>query len=128
MYETLKLIHVSAIILSICGFLIRGYWSFRESPLLDTRLVRILPHAVDTVLLISGAALVYVLKLQFLYQGWLLAKFGLLIAYIMLGAVALRPGRPFDTRQTAFAAAIIIFLIILGAAVTKSPASWLSLF
>lgn len=127
MYEALKLIHVGAIVLSISGFLLRGYWSFRESPMMSARLVRILPHVVDTVLLISGAALVYVLKLQFLYQGWLLAKFGLLIAYIALGAVALRPGRSFDTRQTAFAAAIIVFLLILGAAITKSPASWLSL-
>ena len=126
MYEALKLIHVIAIVLSIGGFLLRGYWSFRDSSMMSARLVRILPHVVDTVLLISGAALVYVLKLQFLYQGWLLAKFGLLIAYIALGAVALRPGRSFDTRQTAFAAAIIVFLIILGAAITKSPASWLS--
>ena len=126
MYEALKLTHWIAITLSISGFLLRGYWSFRESAMMDRKLVRILPHVIDTVLLISGAALVYVLQLQFLYQGWLLTKFGLLIIYIVLASVALRPGRPFETRQSAFGAAVIVFLLILGAAITKSPASWLS--
>jgi uncharacterized membrane protein SirB2 len=127
MYETLKIVHMSSVALSISGFLLRGFWSFRESPMMQAKIVRILPHVIDTVLLISGAWLVYVLRLQFLYQDWLLAKFGLLILYIALGSVALRPGRSFDTRQTAFAVAIIVFLFILGAAITKSPASWLSL-
>lgn len=127
MYQVLKYVHVGTIILSISGFVLRGYWAFRGSPRLENRLVRILPHVIDTVLLVSGAMLVYVLRLNFMYQGWLLTKFALLIGYIILGSIALRPGRSFELRQSAFAAAVFVFLFILGTAITKSPASWLSL-
>ena len=46
MYSVLKLVHVSAAIISISGFLLRGLWMLRGSTLLKHRLVRVLPHII----------------------------------------------------------------------------------
>ncbi|HNK31486.1 MAG TPA: SirB2 family protein, partial [Plasticicumulans sp.] len=59
-------------------------------------------------------------------NGWLSAKVLALVVYIGLGAVALRHGRTYRQRATAFAAALLTAGYIVGAALQHSPASWLA--
>lgn len=127
MYLTLKYIHIGAAVLSISGFVLRGAWMLSASPLLDRRIVRILPHVVDTLFLLSGIALVLVLRLSVPDQPWLIAKLVALVFYIVLGMVALRRGRTPAVRLAAFLLALAVFAYIAGVALSKSTASWLAL-
>lgn len=124
MYMTLKMIHVAAATLTISGFMLRGHWMLKQSPLLDRPAVRIVPHVVDTVFLLSGIGLIVVLRLPVLNQPWLLTKFAALVIYILLGMVALRRGRTMRNRATAFWLAVVTFAYIVGVAMNKSTASW----
>ena len=126
MYQVLKFVHISLAILSIAGFALRGVWMFRESSKLDRKIVRVVPHVVDTAFLISGIWLVVELQLNVMQQGWLIAKFVGLILYIVFGAIALRRGRTIRIRTAAFVAALTAYLYIVGVALHKSPASWLT--
>lgn len=127
MYTGLKLIHVSAAILTISGFVLRGYWMISGSGLLQTRVVRIAPHIIDTVFLLSGIGLIVTLNLPVMSQGWLLMKFAALIAYIVLGMIALRHGKTRRMRVTAFVLSLAVFAYIVGVALSRSTASWAAL-
>ena len=126
MYETVKLIHVSTVVLTILGFTLRGYWMLTSSPRLQHKLVRIAPHIVDTVLLVSGIALIVILQLPVLGQNWLLMKFVALVAYIVLGAIALGRGKTMRSRNFAFASSLAVFAYIVGVALSKSATSWIA--
>lgn len=125
-YTALKTVHLSLAGLTIAGFVLRGIWMMRGSALLDARPVRILPHVVDAVFLLSGIGLVVTLRLEVLASNWLLAKLVALVAYVVFGAIALRRGRTRAIRIGAFVLALISFAYIVGAALNKSPASWLA--
>ena len=126
MYWPLKYTHLVLALLSLCGFLLRGFWMMRGSTLLDHGAVRTLPHVIDTLFLISGIALVLVLSLPVMQSPWLLAKFAGLVVYVVLGSIALRRGPTLAVRQVSFVGAVSAFAYIVGAAVSKSPASWLT--
>lgn len=125
MYLLLKNVHVGLAMLSIGGFLLRAYWMTRNSRMLDRRIVRILPHAIDTAFLLSGIALVLLLQLRVTQSPWLLAKLLALVAYIVFGTIALKRGRTLRIRLAALLLAVLTFAYIVGAAVNKSPGSWL---
>lgn len=127
MYATLKLIHVGTAILTISGFMLRGYWMISGSPMLKLKFVKVLPHIVDTVFLLSGIGLIVVLKLPVLSQNWLLMKFAALVAYIVLGAIALGRGKTKRARVVAFVFSLAVFAYIAGVALSKSTASWIDL-
>lgn len=125
MYLLLKTIHISFAFLSITGFVLRGVWMMQDSELLKNKAVKILPHIVDTVFLISGVSLVFTIDLSLLGQSWLLSKIFLLFMYIFLGAIALR-GSNKAVKVSAFLAAVMTFIYIVGIAITKNPAGWFS--
>ena len=125
-YLTLKFVHMIAAIATISGFLLRGYWMLVESPWLQHRLVRTLPHVVDTIFLVSGVAMLWMLSMNPFLQGWLVAKFAGLLAYIVLGTIALKRGATRQVRTIAFIAAVSVFAYIAGVALSKSPASWIA--
>ena len=63
MYLALKTIHTICAVLTLCGFLLRGYWQLQKSPLLRHPVTRIAPHVVDTLFLASGIALIVEINL-----------------------------------------------------------------
>lgn len=127
MITILKLIHVGSAILTICGFVLRGYWMLSGSPNLRARFVRVAPHVIDTVFLLSGIGLIVALNLPVLSQDWLLMKFVALVIYIVLGAIALGRGKTLRVRSTAFVLALMTFAYIVGVALSKSTLSWFAL-
>ena len=98
----------------------------RASPLLRHRVTRLAPHVIDTLFLASGIALIIAIDLPILQSGWLLAKLVGLVVYIALGMIALRFGSTVEIRAFAFAGAVATFAYIVGVALSKSSASWLS--
>ncbi len=127
LYGLIKSLHMIMAITTICGFILRGYWMMTESDRLQLKIIRIAPHVIDTIFLLSGIALVFMLHLNAFTQPWLLAKFAGLIVYIVLGTFALKRGATQQIRMLAFVAALAVFAYIVGVAVAKSPLSWLDM-
>lgn len=125
-YLALRNLHIITAIMTVSGFMLRGYWSLSGSARLGLPLVRILPHIIDTVFLASGVAMLWTLRINPLTHGWLLAKFGGLLAYILLGTIALKRGRTRQVRAVALVGALAVFAYIVGVALTKSPLGWLT--
>ncbi len=126
-YTTLKLLHQGAVAVSIAGFLARGTGALAGATWTRSRVARTLPHVVDTALLASAIALAWMLQMNPLVTPWLAAKIVGLLAYIGLGMVALKPGRPLALRATAWVAALLCFAQIVATAITKSPLGLLAL-
>jgi uncharacterized membrane protein SirB2 len=120
--ESIKFVHVVCAVLSGSGFFVRGILMLRESSYLQTRALKITPHVVDTLLLLSAIILASQWGWAALQMPWLLAKIIALLLYIVLGVVALRAGRSKPVRVAAWLAAMLVFAYIVAVAVSKSPA------
>ncbi|HSH49659.1 MAG TPA: SirB2 family protein [Halomonas sp.] len=125
-YFLIKHLHMTAAGLTITFFMLRAWWSFRESPWLQRRWVRVAPHVIDTALLGFGVWLMILLQAWPWRAPWLTAKLLGLLLYILVGTVAIKRGRTPRIRGLAAIAAIAIFAYIVGAAIRHSPMSWLS--
>ncbi|HKY02561.1 MAG TPA: SirB2 family protein [Burkholderiales bacterium] len=126
MYIVLKQIHLAAAIGSLSLFVLRGLLMLADSPALRGKTLRILPHVVDTLLLLAGVGLAYLLRQVPGVSLWFTAKLVALLLYIVLGSVALKRGRSKGTRAFAFVAALAVFAYIVGVAIHKNPWSWFS--
>ena len=126
LYLILKYVHVLAAVTTISGFVLRGYWMLVDSKKLQHPVTKIAPHIIDTVFLLAGIGLIWLLHPEPLKQPWLIAKFAGLIVYVLLGTVAIRRGPTKEIRMIAFAGAVAVFAYIVGVALTRSPLSWLS--
>lgn len=120
-YLALKHLHVTCVVLSGFGFCLRGLWMLSASPRLGHRLTRILPHIVDTLLLGSALTLAWLSGQYPFVTGWMTAKLGGLLAYIVLGSVALKRGRTPAIRASAFGLALLAYAYIVGVALTRNP-------
>src|SRR5690625_605287 len=103
-YYAIKHLHVTSAVLSILFFMIRAWWSVTENALLQTRLVRVLPHVIDTILLVCGVALAIWIGP---WQGWIGAKIIALLLYIGVGTVAIKRGRSRHTRALAAVVSVL---------------------
>ena len=121
MFSPLKTIHIATVILSITGFAIRGVWMLRDSPWLQNKWVKVVPHINDTLLLVAGIVLAVRIQQYPFVHGWLTAKMLALIAYIVVGAVGLKYGKTRNIRIAAWLSALVIFLYIVLVALTRQP-------
>lgn len=120
-YLAIKHMHMSLAVLSGLLFLARGIMMLADSGLLQKRLLRIAPHVIDTLLLTSALALVFISGQYPFVQGWLTAKVLALVGYIVAGSIALKQGRTKGVRAAAFVTALLLFAYILKVAVTRQP-------
>jgi len=123
-YLAVRGLHIGCALLSVAGFAARGALMLADSPVLRTRFVRIAPHLVDTLLLASAVWLAWYLGAAPFVNGWITAKVMALLAYIVLGALALKRGRTRRVRAAAFAGALAVAAYIFAVAVTRSPVPW----
>lgn len=126
MYLILKNVHTVFAVLTISGFLLRGYWVLTGSALHRNRATKTVPHVIDALFLATGIWLIVMLNMEWMKQPWLLAKFAGLFVYIGLGMVAFRFGRTVEIKAIAFVGAVAAFAYIVGAALSKSPWSWVA--
>jgi uncharacterized membrane protein SirB2 len=120
-YLAIKYVHVAAVAASFALFFLRGAWMMLDSPRLGARWVRIVPHLNDTVLLAAGVWLAFLLREAPGTSPWLTAKLAALVVYIVLGMLALRPGRSKRVRAAAWLAALAVFGYMVAVATTQSP-------
>jgi len=120
-YPLLKSIHIGTVMLSIGGFSVRGMLMLANSPLIWNRAVRTFPHIIDTLLLVSGLWMAFLINQYPGTSAWLTAKLVALVLYIGLGFIALRLGKTRGIRVAAFLGALLCFVYMALVAVHKSP-------
>jgi len=116
-----KSIHLVTVVLTISGFMLRGFWMLRNSPLLHVRAVKIVPHVNDTLLLLAAIWTAAITGQYPFVDAWLTAKILGAIAYILLGAVALSYGPTRRIRIGTFLGAVLCFVYVVRVAITKNP-------
>ena len=119
--STQSIIHLHGlfVILSLVLFSLRGYWMLRECPALQARWVKIAPHIIDTLLLLTA---LWATWLMFWSHGthpaFITVKIIGLIVYIGLGLVALKLGKNKAIRLVAFIAALSVYAYLIAVGVT----------
>ena len=123
-YASVKLIHQVAVTLSLAGFFARGAGALAGASWVTRRAAKTLPHLVDTVLFGAGLTLAWMLRAS-PDKAWLGAKLCGVLAYILLGMVAMRPGLPRNVRIAAWLAALATAGWIVSVAISKNPLGFL---
>lgn len=125
-YSGLRAVHMTCAALTITLFVLRGVMMMRDSPYLSHPVVRWTPVAVDTVLLTSALMLTTIIHQYPFTTAWLTVKVALLGVYVVLGSLALRPGRARTVRVTAFLAALATVGFLVSVARTHQPLGFLA--
>lgn len=123
-YVALKHSHAALAYLTVVLFVVR-FALFYVSPVQRrNKILKVLPHLIDTLLLVFAIWLCIVLQQYPIVNGWLTAKVIGLLAYVGFGVVAIR-----RASKTAFVCALLSYFYILGVAhsMPHTPWSWLSL-
>ena len=120
-YLALKYLHVTCVVLSGLGFSLRGWWMLVDSPRLKTRLARVVPHVIDSVLLGSALVMAWQSSQYPFAHSWLTAKFFGLLAYILCGTMALKRARTKGRRVVFLVLALLAYAYIVGVALTRNP-------
>ncbi|MBL1376164.1 SirB2 family protein [Zobellella iuensis] len=127
-YLAVKHAHMMFALISITLFMLRAWLAVPSPARINNKLLKVLPHVNDTLLLLLGIWLaVQIRQVPFDNSPWLTAKVIGLVLYIIVGTIAIKRGKTQGQRLGAALAAIAIFAYIYGAAVSKSPLSWLAL-
>ena len=123
MYFAMKHLHLVAIALSVLLFVVRYILMMANSPLNDKKFLKITPHIVDTVLLLSGVALIFITGfMPFTEAGsWLTQKLSCVLAYIALGFFTLKMGSNKVFKTFAFFGALGWLMAAAKIAMTKTP-------
>jgi len=127
-YLAIKSLHVACVVLSGSGFVLRGILMVNDVPFPTQRWLRMLPHLNDTLLLAAALALSVMSGRYPFVDAWLTAKVFGLIAYIILGSLALQPGRRRGLRLASWLAALAVFGYIVSVALLHDPRGVLALF
>lgn len=120
-HSLLRNLHITCAIASISLFVLRHILSLYKVDWRRFRALRIMPHAIDSLLLISAVLLSIIVGQYPFVDAWLTVKVIALVAYIVLGMQALKRDRPQGARRIAFIAAVTVFLFIISVARTHSP-------
>ena len=125
LFQFVLYLHIASAIFSVSFFALRYWWMHHRSALFDARWVRVLPHCVDSTLLLSGVALMVMTRYYPFTEegGWLTEKLFGVIIYIALGFIALGRRRPRSqqSRFIAFLLALVVLFIIIQLAITRIP-------
>lgn len=120
-YQSVRLLHISCVLISGCLFALRGVATLRGAHWAMARGVRYTSYGIDTVLLLAGVSLA-VRSHQYPFAApWLTAKLVLLGVYILLGSLALKRARTVPLRIVCLVAAIAVLLLIVSIAITRNP-------
>jgi uncharacterized membrane protein SirB2 len=121
LFPYLKLLHVATVIITGSLFMLRFFWMLQNQLEYKGAWVHSLPHYNDTALFISGLVMASIIGELPMQAPWLTTKLFVLLAYILLGTLALRRGRKRWLRSSAGVAAIGCYLYIITIALTRDP-------
>jgi len=116
----LKYIHILSIAASFALLFIRGVWLLQSYPPAQERWVKILPHIVDAVLLLSALGMLYVHAAS--GKGdWMSAKLVLIVIYVTALVFLAKIARNLVQKLAAWLVASLVFLFITSISVLHDP-------
>ena len=108
-YSQIKSVHVAMIMASGLYFALRGASALAGLRWPLTGPARPLSYTIETTLLTAALMLLTILPWAVFSNGWLVMKLCLLVVYVVLAYVALRPGRSRQQRVVLFVLALLIY-------------------
>lgn len=122
MYMALKHSHVGFVYLSLILFVLRFALAYLKPALNSNKILKIAPHVISALLLITAVLLCVQLEQYPFTDAWVTAKLLGLVAYVVFGILAIK-----KMNVPMFVLALLTFCYIFGVAKTHSALSWLSL-
>lgn len=116
--------HLTLILISVCFLVVRVIGASLHAQWLEKKWVKIAPHIIDTMLLVTAVALMVTLSQYPGINAWLTAKVLALIAYIVLGAMALKGNKSAINRFILLALSLACIGYMACVALTKNPMPW----
>lgn len=120
-YPQIKNVHVLTVLLSGGLFALRGLGALLGARWPNAAPVRWLSYTIDTTLLTAALMLLTILPGAMFANGWLAVKLTLLVAYVVLGAMALRRARTRAARAGFYVAALVTYAYMIGVARAHHP-------
>jgi uncharacterized membrane protein SirB2 len=121
MYIAVKHAHQTLAIISILGFILRFYWHLVDHRALKSKITKILPHIIDTLLLVAAIILMITINQYPIVDSWLSGKLAGLICYILFGILCFKKAQTTIQKLGFGFAAIASFIYMLVVAITKNP-------
>lgn len=115
-YPMVKHAHVGLALATGGLFALRGIAVLSGSGLGMAAPVRYASYAIDTLLLAAAVALLFLLGLNPVTTPWLAVKLAFLVAYIVLGSLALKRASTGARKALAFAGAALCYLAMYAVA------------
>ena len=121
MYSAVKHIHLTVIAISVILFLLRFIWTLMQSEMLQKKWVKVVPHIVDTLLLLSAGTLCVLLSQYPFVDGWVTEKLLGLLMYMFMVALALKIAKTGFMRGVGLVGAVSWLAFTAIVAVSKQP-------
>ncbi|MEX0421967.1 SirB2 family protein [Spiribacter pallidus] len=121
LYIGLNHLHTTVVTLSLLLFVLRFGLVTAGSDLASRKWLRITPHAINTLLLVTAFGVAWAgWNYPAVLHGWINAKVLGLIAYIALGVLAFKTERSLGARVGYFIGALVIYGYLVAVALAKS--------
>lgn len=121
LYPTVRSLHITLVTLSVSLFALRGLGVLAGQAWPMAGWARGLAPVIDSLLLLAGGTLWWLLQLNPTQNHWLLAKLMLLIVYIVLGTLALKRAPTRASKALCFIAALAVVGFMASIAMAHHP-------
>ncbi|KAA0876420.1 SirB2 family protein [Nitrincola tapanii] len=121
MYMAFKHLHLTFVVLTLGFFLLRALLLLAYPKALKKRLLKILPHVIDTLLILSALGLLGVMQMNPFQVPWVLAKILGLLAYVGFALYAFKWAANTQGRLLGLVLAGASLAYILLVAVQRTP-------
>ncbi len=112
----LKHPHMLTAALLALVYLWRGFYLLTGQAERPAKFLRIAPHILATIMLVTGFAMIYQVGAM---PGWALLKLALLVAFIVCGTVAFQRSRGSSIAKPVFAVGLGLLFMMCWLAVAK---------
>jgi uncharacterized membrane protein SirB2 len=120
-YPWLRPLHITLVTLSVSLFALRGLGVLSGQAWPMAGWARGLAPVIDSLLLLAGGTLWWLLQLNPTQNHWLLAKLVLLIVYIVLGTLALKRAPTRGAKALCYVAALAVVGFMASIAMARHP-------
>ena len=121
MYLIFKHSHLSLMLISVSLLIIRTIAVTVDAQWLQKKWAKILPHAIDTLLILSAIGLMLLIGQYPITDHWLSAKIIGLFGYIMFGTLAIKGQKSAASRIGMLLIALCFIGYMASVAISKNP-------
>ena len=121
MYTAFKHLHLTAIALSLLFLILQVVAQVMDSKMKDAKWLKVLPHIINTVLIITAVGLCVTSAQYPFVHDWVTSKLIGLVAYVLLAIVAVKWARTNAMRVFALIGAVAWLVLTGKVAISKAP-------